>query len=89
MIHILADIGRLGAKCEHAALAAALGAAVAGMENPAGGLAIHQLVEMRTSGRITMQQFLELTRDAGSRVAGMLCRARGGHQDGIGIYIED
>ena len=27
--------------------------------------------------------------DAGSRVAGMLCRARGGHQDGIGIYIGD
>jgi hypothetical protein len=32
-----------------------------GMANPAGGLAINQLVKMRCAGQITMEQFLELT----------------------------
>ena len=31
------------------------------MANPAGGLAINQLVKMRCAGQITMDQFLELT----------------------------
>jgi hypothetical protein len=32
-----------------------------GMANPAGGLAINQLVKMRCAGQIKMDQFLELT----------------------------
>ena len=38
-------------------------AEVVGMDNPAGGLAINQLMKMKAQGLITLAQFLELTKD--------------------------
>ena len=34
-----------------------------GMDNPAGGLAINQLMKMKAKGLINLAQFLELTKD--------------------------